>query len=140
MAKQKTLTPYYYGAELCGRRGKNGRQREPVVDGDTIDVLCDLGYDVRIALRLRLMGINTPESRTRNKAEKVLGLEAKEFLKDTLASADLIEFESHDRGKYGRVLATIYTTTGEKRVNINELLVKKGHARYYDGGKREPWT
>ena len=140
MAKPKTLTPYYYGAELCGRIGKNGRQRDPVVDGDTIDVLCDLGYDVKIALRLRFMGINTPESRTRNKAEKVLGLAAKEFLKDALASADLIEFESHDRGKYGRVLATIYTTTGGKRTNINELLVKEDHARHYNGGKREPWS
>ena len=110
-----------------------------MVDGDTIDVMCDLGYDVRIALRLRLMGINTPESRTRNKAEKVLGLAAKDFLKKTLDGAD-IEFQSHDRGKYGRVLATLFVVAGEKRVNVNELLVREGHARYYDGGKREPWV
>ena len=96
-----------------------------MVDGDTIDVMCDLGYDVRIALRLRLMGINTPESRTRNKAEKVLGLAAKDFLKKTLDGAD-IEFQSHDRGKYGRVLATLFVVAGDKRVNVNELLVKKG--------------
>ena len=132
------MTPYYYRAELCGRRGKNGKQRDPVVDGDTIDVMCDLGYDVRIALRLRLMGINTPESRTRNKAEKVLGLAAKDFLKKTLESAD-IEFLSCDRGKYGRVLATLFVVNGDKKLNVNELLVSEGHARYYDGGKREPW-
>ena len=133
------MTPYYYRAELSGRIGRNGKVREPVVDGDTVDVLSDLGFDVRMQLRLRLAGINTPESRTRNKEEKVLGLKAKVFLKETLELADVIEFESHDRGKYGRVLATIYTTRNDKRTNVNELLVQEGHARYYDGGKREPW-
>ena len=135
-----TKTKYYYGAELCGRLGKNGKQREPVVDGDTIDVLCDLGYDVRIALRLRFMGIDTPESRTRRLQEKAMGLRSKAFLRDTLESADSIEFESHDRGKYGRVLATVYVTKNGKRTNVNDLLVREGHARKYDGGKREPWT
>ena len=64
-----------------------------MVDGDTVDVLSDLGFDVRMQLRLRLAGINTPESRTRNKAEKVLGLKAKVFLKETLELAAVIEFE-----------------------------------------------
>ena len=83
------MTPYYYRAELSGRIGRNGKVREPVVDGDTVDVLSDLGFDVRMQLRLRLAKINTPESRTRNKAEKILGLKAKAFLKDVLESADV---------------------------------------------------
>ena len=132
--------PFYYRAELRGRLGKDGREREPVVDGDTIDVLCDLGFDVRMQLRLRLMGINTPESRTRNRAEKVLGLAAKDFLKGVLVGADGIEFLSHEKGKYGRVLATLFVWGNDGRVNVNELLVREGHARYYDGGAREPWV
>ena len=135
---------YYYQAKLSGRYGKNGKIRDAVVDGDTVDMLCDLGFDVRMQLRLRLAKINTPESRTRNKAEKILGLKAKAFLKDVLESADRIEFESHDRGKYGRVLATLFVVggvagNGTLSINVNELLVKKKHARRYDGGKREPW-
>jgi micrococcal nuclease len=133
-------SPFYYRAELRGRLGKDGKERDPVVDGDTIDVLCDLGFDVRMQMRLRLQGINTPESRTRNRAEKVLGLAAKDFLKGVLVGADSIEFLSHEKGKYGRVLATLFVLVGGDRVNVNELLVKEGHARLYDGGRREPWT
>ena len=110
-----------------------------VVDGDTVDVLTDLGWGVFMSMRLRFAGINTPESRTRNLGEKALGLAAKEFLAETLAKADSIEFQSHERGKYGRVLATLYAVTGGKKTNINKLLVREGHAREYDGGKREPW-
>ena len=110
-----------------------------VIDGDTIDVDADLGFDVSIRLRLRFKGINTPESRTRNLAEKKLGLAAKEFLKDRLESADSIEFVSHDRGKYGRVLATPYILNGEEKIDVCEMLVENGHAREYNGGKREPW-
>jgi micrococcal nuclease len=120
---------YYYGCELLR-----------VVDGDTIDVRADLGFDVSLKLRLRFKGINTPESRTRNKAEKVLGLAAKEFLKTTLEGAGLIEFESFGKGKFGRVLAVPYVTVYGERIDVCQLLVTKGHARIYDGGKREPWT
>ena len=130
--------PYYYKCELMGRTGKRGK-RDPVVDGDTVDVLTDLGWGVFMSMRLRFAGINTPESRTRNLGEKALGLAAKEFLAETLAKADSIEFQSHERGKYGRVLATLYAVTGGKKTNINKLLVREGHAREYDGGKREPW-
>jgi len=132
--------PYYYRAELCGRRGKNGKVRDAVVDGDTVDVLCDLGYDVRIALRLRLMGIDTPESRTRRLEEKAMGLAAKEFLKNILECSGGIEFLSHEKGKYGRVLATLFVLGDDGRVNVNELLVREGHARLYAGGAREPWV
>ena len=121
---------FYYGCELVR-----------VVDGDTILVDCKLGFDVEIRnMRLRFAGINTPESRTRNKAEKALGLAAKARLVEILESADSIEFESHGKGKFGRVLATPYVVNNDKRTDVCQMLVREGHARLYDGGKREPWT
>jgi len=131
--------PYYYKCELMGRRGKNAKQRPAVIDGDTLDVLADLGYGVRMACRLRLAGINTPESRTRNLAEKSLGLAAKKFLESVIAASDSIEFLSHGTGKYGRVLATLFVVKGSKKTDVNKLMVREGHAREYHGGKREPW-
>ena len=131
--------PYYYKCDLLGRKGKNGTRRDPVVDGDTVDVLVDLGFKVKVECRLRLMAINTPESRTKNLEEKSLGLAAKQFLKDAIEASDSIEFLSHGVGKYGRVLATLHTVTDGKKTNINKLLVREGHAREYHGGKREPW-
>jgi len=125
LAKSK----FYYGCTV--RR---------VIDGDTIDVDADLGFDVSIKLRLRFAGINTPESRTRNKAEKVLGLAAKARLKEILESADSVEFESHGKGKFGRVLATPYVVLNDKRSDVCQILVREDHARLYDGGQREPWT
>ncbi len=112
--------PYYYKCELMGRRTKNGQRRGAIIDGDTLDVLADLGFGVKIECRLRLVGINTPESRTRNLEEKTLGLAAKAFLKSAIAESDSIEFLSHGTGKYGRVLATLYTVKGsKKRTSIN---------------------
>ena len=121
-------TRFYYGCTV--RR---------VIDGDTIDVDADLGFDVTIKLRLRFAGINTPESRTRNLEEKALGKAATAFLKDALESADAVEFESHDRGKFGRVLATPYIIKCGKRTDIGKLMIREGHAREYYGGKMEPW-
>ena len=120
---------FYYGCELLR-----------VIDGDTIDVRADLGFDVSLRLRLRFAGINTPESRTRNKEEKALGLAAKARLKEVLESADSIEFESFGKGKFGRVLATPYVVHGDERTDVCQMLVREDHARLYDGGKREPWT
>ena len=122
-------TRFYYGCELLR-----------VIDGDTIDVRADLGFDVSLRLRLRFAGINTPESRTRNLEEKALGLAAKARLVEILESADSIEFESHGKGKFGRVLATPYAVKGDKHIDICQLLVREDHARLYNGGKREPWT
>ena len=121
-------TRFYYGCTV--RR---------VIDGDTIDVDADLGFDVSIKLRLRFAGINTPESRTRNLEEKALGKAATAFLKETLESADAVEFESPERGKFGRVLATPFTVKCGKRTDICKLMIREGHAREYSGGKREPW-
>lgn len=119
---------FYYGCTV--RR---------VIDGDTISVDADLGFDLRIKLRLRLAGINTPESRTRNLREKALGKAATSFLRETLESADAVEFESHERGKFGRVLATPFIVKCGKRTDICKLMIREGHAREYSGGKREPW-
>ena len=122
-------TRFYYGCTV--RR---------VIDGDTIDVDADLGFDVSIKLRLRFAGINTPESRTRNLEDKALGLAAKARLKEILESADSVEFESHGKGKFGRVLATPYVVLNDKRSDVCQILVREDHARLYDGGQREPWT
>ena len=113
-----------------------------IVDGDTIDAEIDLGFDVKVKKRIRLAGINAPESRTRNKVEKKLGLAAKERLKDILeGAANVFELQSKEVGKYGRVLGTLHINklSGKEtltQVCVNDLLVKEGHAVEYDGGKR----
>ena len=114
-----------------------------VVDGDTIDATIDLGFGVFVAKRIRLAGINAPESRTRNKVEKKLGLAAKERLIDILdGAANCFELESTELGKYGRVLGKLHIDkiAGKdviKKVCINDCLVREGHAVEYDGGKRK---
>ena len=128
-----------WGYGMADRKFYYGCTVRRVIDGDTIDVDADLGFDVSIKLRLRFAGINTPESRTRNLEEKALGKAATAFLKKTLAAAETVEFESHDRGKFGRVLATPFITKGGKRTDVCKLMIREGHARSYDGGKREPW-
>lgn len=103
-----------------------------VIDGDTIDVDIDLGFDVWLKKqRIRLAGIDTPESRTRNKAEKVLGLAAKARLTE-LCSEDM-EIESLGRGKYGRILGIPKTSNG---LSMCEMLIDEGHAVEYWGGKK----
>lgn len=112
-----------------------------VVDGDTIDAYIDLGFDVSVKKRIRFMGINTPESRTRDLEEKARGLAAKDRVKQLLEGADVIQLESHGVGKYGRCLGELSIDVvdgkqGLTLVNINELLIKEGHAVEYHGGKR----
>jgi len=112
-----------------------------VVDGDTIDAYIDLGFDVSIKKRIRFMGIDTPESRTRDLEEKARGLAAKDRLKAILEGADEIQLCSHGVGKYGRCLGELHVDMldGKKCLtleNVNELLIKEGHAVAYDGGKR----
>ena len=102
-----------------------------VVDGDTVDVRIDLGFNVWHKCRVRLMGINAPESRTRDLEEKKRGLAAKQWLIDKVDSKE-VEMQSHGVGKYGRVLGELYIN----KVNINQLMVKEGHAEQYAGGKR----
>jgi micrococcal nuclease len=111
-----------------------------VVDGDTVDVMLELGFNVSLKERVRLYGINAPEARTRDKSEKVKGLAAKDFVVEwTEDHADEIVIVTRidKRGKYGRVLGTIMTESGE---NLNELMIKEGHAVEYFGGKRKRHT
>ena len=109
-----------------------------VVDGDTVDVLIDMGFSIKYQSRVRLYGINAPESRTRDKAEKRKGMAAKKRLKELLKTDHLIVVTRLDkRGKYGRVLGTFLAKHGNKRLDVNDTLVKEGHAVEYLGGKRK---
>ena len=112
-----------------------------VVDGDTIDAYIDLGFDVSIKKRIRFMGIDTPESRTRDLEEKARGLAAKDRLKNLLEGAKPIQLNSHGVGKYGRCLGELHIDVVDGRealtmISLNELLIKEGHAKEYFGGKR----
>ena len=105
-----------------------------VIDGDTIDVDIDLGFDISITKRVRLAGIDTPESRTADKYEKSLGLEAKALLKQKLASAQtiVIRTEKPDSSeKYGRVLGWLYLDNDE--TSFNETMIATGYAWSYLG-------
>jgi micrococcal nuclease len=105
-----------------------------VVDGDTIDVEIDLGFDISFSSRVRLAGIDTPESRTTNKAEKALGLEAKEYVKSKIKDAKdvVIKTEKMDSSeKYGRILGWLYLD-GSK-VSVNEQMIADGYAWGYLG-------
>ena len=105
-----------------------------VVDGDTIDVDIDLGFNVSYSQRVRLAGIDTPESRTKDKFEKTLGLEAKEYVKSKLKDASdiVIKTELPDSSeKYGRILGWVYINGATK--SINEQMIEDGYAWSYMG-------
>lgn len=110
------------------------RKVENVVDGDTIDVLIDLGFDILFASRVRLAGIDTPESRTKDLKEKALGLEAKEYLKKHLKDAKsvVIKTEKMDSSeKYGRILGWVYVDGNT--ISINDMMINDGYAWGYLG-------
>lgn len=105
-----------------------------VVDGDTIDVDIDLGFNISFFQRVRLAGIDTPESRTKNLYEKKLGLEVKEKLSDLLKSASniVIKTEKPDSTeKYGRILGWLFID--DNKLSVNEILIKEGYAWDYMG-------
>ena len=114
---------------------------ERVVDGDTIDVNIDLGFDIHHSARVRMMGIDTPESRTRNLAEKALGLASKARLKEMLKGQKTkIRTSKEGKGKFGRVLADVIIIDKQGiETNCNQQLIEEGHARPYYGGKKVPW-
>ena len=116
-----------------------------VVDGDTIDALIDVGFDIWIKKRIRYKGIDTWESRTRDLDEKKKGLAAKarnkELLKEISSKSGYFRLKSHGVGKYGRVLGEIFIMDSDGRQwNINETLIKEGHAYVYDGGTKKVFT
>lgn len=106
-----------------------------VVDGDTIDVTLDLGFDLHLQARVRFVGINAPESRTRDLVEKQKGLEAKRFVEDWIGNCDavIIQTQLDKKGKFGRILGNILNTEG---ASLNDEMIALGHATPYDGGKR----
>ncbi len=107
-----------------------------VIDGDTVDVILDLGFDTSLTKRVRLIGIDTPESRTRDLKEKAFGLEAKYWLKKKLEEAEKIFIQtSITKEKYGRVLGELFVNTDE--ISLNEQMVELGYAWRYDGGTKE---
>ena len=112
-----------------------------VVDGDTIDAEIDLGFDIKVKKRVRFLGINAPESRTRDLEEKARGLAAKDRVKALLEGCKNVQLHSHGIGKFGRCLGEIFldTVDGQEKLTVeslNELLIREGHAVEYHGGKR----
>jgi len=106
-----------------------------VVDGDTIDALVDLGFDTWKKVRIRMNGMNAPESRTRDLEEKARGLAAKARLKEILKeNKNKFILVSHGVGKYGRCLGEIFINPGDD--SVNNLLISEGHAVEYHGEKR----
>ena len=109
-----------------------------VVDGDTIDADIDLGFDISLSKRIRLAGIDTPESRTTNIKEKAMGLESKEWLKKTLEGAKdiLIKTELPDSTeKYGRIIGHLFINGQE--TSLNNQMIAEGYALAYDGGTKD---
>ena len=113
-----------------------------VLDGDTIDVLIDLGFDLYKKERVRIAGVDTPEKRTRDLEEKALGIDATNWLKEKLEGAiagddDLIIRTELDGGvgKYGRLLGWLYV--GESTISLNEQMIVAGYAWEYDGGTKK---
>ena len=118
---------------------------ERVVDGDTIDALIDVGFDIWIKKRIRYSGIDTWESRTRNLEEKAKGLEAKarnkELLMEVSSKSGYFRLKSHGVGKYGRVLGEIFIQdANENTICINNQLISEGHAYIYEGRKKKLFT
>lgn len=115
---------------------------ERVVDGDTIDALIDVGFDIWVKKRIRYKGIDTWESRTRDLAEKAKGLEAKDRNKELLETVSskpgYFRLKSYGVGKYGRVLGEIFIMDkDDNTICINDRLITEGHAYVYDGGKKK---
>ena len=108
-----------------------------VVDGDTIDADIDLGFDISLTKRVRLAGIDTPESRTTDKREKALGLESKDWLKNRLEFAKNIVIRTQlpdSTEKYGRILGKLYINNEE--TSLNEQMIDEGYAWEYQGGSK----
>ena len=115
---------------------------DKVVDGDTIDVTIDLGFDLYKKERVRIAGVDTPEKRTRDLEEKALGLDAtywmKKQLEDTIAGDEELIIRTELKGgtgKYGRLLGWLYV--GEDTISLNEQMITEGYAWSYDGGTKQ---
>lgn len=124
---------FWYGATVLG-----------VVDGDTIDLMIDLGFKIHHKIRVRLFGVNTPESRTKDLNEKELGLKAKSFTQDWLTNHKWVFVNTipDKNDKYGRVLAKIYSSDDIENPNtacLNKDIIDSGYAREYYGVGDKTW-
>ena len=113
-----------------------------VVDGDTIDVTIDLGFDLYKKERVRIAGVDTPEKRTRDLEEKELGIDATNWMKENLEGAidgdDELTIRTELKGgvgKYGRLLGWLYV--GDEEISLNELMIQEGYAWAYNGGTKQ---
>jgi micrococcal nuclease len=106
-----------------------------IIDGDTFDCIMDLGFDVLLEARVRMMGIDTPESRTRDLEEKKFGLLAKEYLTEKLATEDIIVTTEVDneKGKFGRILGWVWADG----VNVNQNMIDENMAVAYHGQSKD---
>ena len=118
------------------------KEVERVIDGDTIDVIIDLGFDLYKKERVRVAGVDTPEKRTKDDEEKALGYDATHWLEEKLDGAIQGEDDLIIRtelvggfGKYGRLLGWLYI--GDAEVSLNEQMIKEGYAWEYDGGTKQ---
>ena len=115
-----------------------------VIDGDTVDLMIDLGFNIHHKIRVRLYGVNTPESRTKDLKEKELGLKAKQFTKDWLTNHKWVFVSTipDKNDKYGRVLAKIYSSDNiedQKTACLNIDIIQSGNAREYFGVGDKTW-
>jgi micrococcal nuclease len=125
---------FWYGAKLL-----------KVIDGDTIELMVDLGFNIHHKMRVRLYGINTPESRTKDLAEKELGLKAKKFTEDWFTNHQWVFVNTipDKNDKYGRILARIYSSDkieDPKTACLNLDMIQSGNAREYYGIGDKTWA
>ena len=128
MAKQKLGDPTDFSYRV--------KKVTKVIDGDTIDVTLDMGFDILYQQRVRLFGIDTPESRTRDKVEKVYGLKSKKFLQEQIKKAKKVSIKTYkgdETGKFGRILGDVFLD-GK---SVNSLMCQKGHAVEYYGQSKD---
>jgi len=114
------------------------KQITKVIDGDTIDADIDLGFDISLTKRIRLAGVDTPESRTADANEKKYGLESKEWLKHKVENAEhiLIKTELPDSTeKYGRIIGHLFIN--DQETSLNDQMIVEGYAWTYDGGTKK---
>lgn len=128
------IDPYWYKAKFIS-----------VVDGDTMDLMVDLGFDIHHKIRVRLYGVNTPESRTKDLAEKTLGLKAKDYTKEWFHNHEVVFVKTvlDKNEKYGRVLAEIYSSADiadPKTACLNKDIIGSGYAREYFGIGDKTWS
>lgn len=127
------INPYWYTGTVL-----------KVIDGDTVDLMIDLGFSIHHKIRVRLYGVNTPESRTKDAAEKEMGLKAKEFTKDWLTNHKTVFIKTvvDKNEKYGRVLAELYSSgdiNNPTTACLNKDIISAGYAREYFGVGDKTW-